>query len=115
MHVSTYDPMDLRGQERAQDETESRERLAQEVEDQDLRWLMSSKRGRRIVWRLLAEAKPHADPFNTNAIIMSRNVGTQIYGRWLFARVQSLCIELYVVMVKENDGRRDDGAKSNER
>jgi len=32
VHVSTYDPIDLRGQRHNREETEARERLAEEVE-----------------------------------------------------------------------------------
>ena len=54
--MSTYDPLDIRGQERAKADKDTRDKLAQQSEEADLKWLMGSKRGRRIVWRLLDQA-----------------------------------------------------------
>jgi len=48
-----FDPIDLKGQERAKAEREVREKIARENEEADLKWLMGSKRVRRVVWRLL--------------------------------------------------------------
>ena len=52
--MSNYDPTDIRSQERAKADSDLRNKLAKDTEEADLKWLMGSKRGRRIVWRLLA-------------------------------------------------------------
>ena len=54
--MSNYDPTDIRSQERAKADTDLRNRLAKDTEESDLKWLMGSKRGRRIVWRLASNA-----------------------------------------------------------
>ena len=69
--MTDYDPTDIRQQERAASEKAQRERVAQESEDADVRWLMSSKRGRRILWRLLEQSGVFRLSFNTNAMQMA--------------------------------------------
>lgn len=109
--MSTYDPLDLRGQERAKAEKETRERLARETEEADLRWLMGTKRGRRICWRLLDRAGVFRLSFNPNSMTMAFNEGMRNEGLRMLAQIHALCPELYPQMVKEqaNDRNTDDG------
>jgi len=66
-----FDPIDLKGQERAKAEREVREKIARENEEADLKWLMGSKRGRRVVWRLLDQSGVFRLSFNTNSMQMA--------------------------------------------
>jgi hypothetical protein len=113
--VSPYDdPIDLSAQDELKAKREVEAQAAKELEASDIRWLMSSKRGRRIVWRLLEEGQPFADPFNPNNAIMARNVGRQGYARALFVTIRTLCPELELVMLKESLNVRDgDGSGKN--
>lgn len=108
------DPTDLRGQERARADAELKARLARETEEGDIKWFMSSKRGRRIVWRLLDRAGVFRLSFNTNAMAMAFAEGNRNEGLRLLSQVHALCPELYPVMVKENanDARNDDDGSS---
>jgi hypothetical protein len=110
--MSSNDPLDLRGQEQASDDARRRERLARQSEDDDLKWLMGSKRGRRIVWRLLDRAGVFRSSFNTNAMQMSFAEGGRNEGLRILAQVHTLCPELYPVMLKEatNDRPSDNGS-----
>lgn len=83
--------------------------MDQEVEDQDWKWLASSKRGRRIIWRLLTQAGVFRISFNPNAMQMAFNEGHRNYGNWLLDRINTLCPELYPVMVKEQKDVKIDG------
>lgn len=115
--MSNYDPLDVRGQERAKAEKDSREKLARENEEADVKWLMGSKRGRRIVWRLLDRAGVFRLSFNTNAMQMAFAEGNRNEGLRTLAQIHALCPELYPVMVKEqtNDNRNaDDGSGRND-
>jgi len=105
--VSTFDPTDLRGQERDKAELKARQRLVQEVENQDTKWLMSSRRGRRIIWRLLSEAGVYRSSFNTNAMQMAFAEGNRNYGNKLLAAINALCPEQYHVMQREAVNDRD--------
>lgn len=54
--VSTFARMSLTGHNEAQREQKAEEAKRRELEAVDeLRWLMSDKRGRRFMWRLLGE------------------------------------------------------------
>lgn len=113
--MSNYDPLDIRDQERTKADAEQRNRLARDTEEADLKWLMGSKRGRRIVWRLLDRAGVFRLSFNTNAMQMAFAEGNKNEGLRTLAQIHALCPELYPVMVKEqvNDNRNpDDGSRN---
>jgi hypothetical protein len=106
--VSSYDPTDLRGQDVSREDEATRRRLAAEVEALDTKWLMGSKRGRRILWRLLEQAGVFRLSFDTNAMRMAFNEGNRNYGNRVLDLIQRTCPEQYTVMVREaNDGRHD--------
>jgi len=116
--MSGHDPFDLRGQERQTEQDELAERLDRETEEGDVQWLMSSKRGRRIVWRLLDRAGVFRLSFNTNAMTMAFSEGQRNDGLRLLYLIHTLCPNLYPTMVKEaNHGRnatRDDARGRND-
>lgn len=95
------DPYDDRVREREKAEAEIAARLTRETEESDIRWLMSSKRGRRIVWRQLDRAGVFRLSFNTNAMQMAFAEGNRNEGLRLLSQVHALCPELYPQMVKE--------------
>jgi hypothetical protein len=111
--VSSYDPTDLRQQDDERQKEANRIRLAGEVEALDTKWLMSSKRGRRIVWRLLEKAGVFQLSFDTNALRMAFNEGNRNYGNKLLEQINRLCPELYPVMTKEQINGRSDGDGDN--
>lgn len=78
-----------------------RERLAQEVEDSDIRWLMHSGKGRRIVWRLLDFAGVTRNCFDPNALRMAFLVGNQNCGNFFLAQIMRICPDDYILMLKE--------------
>lgn len=105
-----FDPTDIRSQERAKADREVRDRLTRETEEADLKWLMSNKRGRRIVWRLLDQSGVFRLSFNPNAMQMAFAEGNRNFGNRILALIHSLCPEQYPTMVKENstNERSDD-------
>lgn len=107
--MSDHNPLDLRGQEKAQADASLRARLDRESEEADLKWLMGNKRGRRIVWRHLTRAGVFQTSFRTNALEMAHAEGWRGYGLFTLDQVNSLCPELYPVMVREqrHDGTAD--------
>ena len=112
--MSSFDPLDIRGQERAKEDAAARDRLAQVNEAEDFKWLMGSKRGRRIVWRLLDRTGVFRLSFNTNAMAMAFAEGNRNEGLRILAQVHALCPELYPVMMKEqaNERNADDGRRN---
>ncbi len=113
--MTEYDPSDIRGQERVHAERAEQAKLAKESEESDLVWLMSSKRGRRIVWRLLDQSGVFRLSFNTNAMQMAFAEGTRSYGNRMLALIHDHSPELYPVMVKEHNRDRsaDDADRRN--
>ena len=107
-----YDPLDIRGQEIAKADRELRDKLAHENEEADVKWLMSNKRGRRVIWRLLDQSGVFKLSFNTNAMAMAFAEGNRNFGNRMLAMIHTLCPELYPTMVKEanqNVRNADDG------
>lgn len=88
-------------------------RLEADEQDNDLRWLMSSKRGRKIVWGLLDRAGVFRITFNTNAMQMAFSEGNRNYGNYLLSSLMDVCPDLYVAMLREqNNGRSESTRKS---
>jgi hypothetical protein len=85
-----------------QRKAKSQREAAKKAEDEDLRWLMANKRGRRVVWRLLEQAAVFRPSFNSDALVMAFNEGTKDQGRRLLQQVQVVCSDLYFEMTKEN-------------
>jgi len=107
--MSHSDPTDLRRQERDRADADKRAKLARETEDEDLRWLMKCRQGRRVVWRQLDRAGVFRSVFNTNAMQMAFTEGNRNGGLQLLAQINAVCPEFYQTMVSEaNDRHLDD-------
>ena len=113
--MSEYNPLDLKAQQKSKDSKKSADRIERQNEESDIKWLMSSKRGRRFVWRLLEQAGVFRSSFNTNAMAMSFGEGNRNYGLQLLNLIHTLCPELYPTMIKEQKNVRnaDDGSQPN--
>ena len=95
------DPFDIAGQEKAAKEREMNARLERESEESDFRWLMNSRRGRRIVWRLLEQAGTFRSSYSPTAMQMAFNEGFRNYGLRMLDLIHTNCPELYPQMMKE--------------
>lgn len=102
-----HDPFDLRGQERTKKEKSERDKHAQQVDAEDIKWLMGSKRGRRIVWRLLGRTGVFRSSFTGNSETFFRE-GERNVGLFLLAQINGNCPETYNLMVQE---QKDDGKR----
>lgn len=110
-----YDPLDLAGQDKKKANKDLQDKLSRENEETDIKWLMGSKRGRRIVWRLLEQAGVFQLSFNTNAMQMAFNEGNRNFGNKTLSTIQASCPELFTIMLKEaNNDRLDDGSRTNQ-
>lgn len=113
--MSNYDPLDIVGQQRAREDRELKDKLAKENEESDTKWLMASKRGRRIVWRLLDQAGVFRLSFNPNAMHMAFAEGNRNYGLRTLTMIHAVCPEMYQVMLKEqNDGNNRTNNSNND-
>ena len=105
--MNSYDPTDIRSQERAKAESDQRDKQARDTEESDLKWLMGSKRGRRIIWRQLDRAGVFRLSFSTNALQMAFNEGNRNEGLRMLAQINTLCPEHYSAMTKEQANERN--------
>ena len=99
--MSTYDPFDLASQQRTKQETAERNKLTHDEEIDDIKWLMGSKRGRRIVWRLLERTGVFRSSFTGNSETFYRE-GMRNIGLVLMAQTNEAGPDLYASMVKEH-------------
>ena len=112
---TSYDPTDVQTQERKASERELRERNAAKNEEADLKWLMGSRRGRRIVGRLLEQSGVYRLSFNTNSMQMAFAECNRNYGNRMLAMLHAHCPELYMQLIKEqSNGIADDGHSRND-
>ena len=82
-------------------------------EAEDMRWLLSGPRGRRMVYRMLEAAGVFRLSFNTNAMAMSFAEGARNTGLQLLAQVMAVRPQAYALMIEENThdaGNIDDAA-----
>lgn len=97
-----YDPLDTESADKARSDSTSRDKLAQKTEAGDVRWLMSSKQGRRIVWRLLDRSGVYRLSFNTNSMTMAFAEGARNEGLRLTSLIHAHCADMYPIMLKES-------------
>ena len=100
--MGQHDPFDTAGQDFAQEQSDERNRLAAQVEIDDLKWLMSNKRGRRFIHRSLDRAGVWRSSFNTNALTMAFSEGQRNEGLRLLAQITTHAPERYAEMLKES-------------
>lgn len=97
----SIDPLDLRGQERAQEQSEAAQRLSMINEAEDFKWLMGNKRGRRVIWRWLEKTGVFRSSFNHSGSITAFNEGARNIGLMLIAQIHECCPEHYLTMIQE--------------
>lgn len=99
--MSDHDPLDTSSLDKARKDVSTKDRLTQQSEAEDIKWLMSSKRGRRMVWRQLERAGVFRLSFNTNSMTMAFAEGARNEGLRLLSLIHGNCSELYATMLKE--------------
>jgi hypothetical protein len=100
--MDNFDPMDINSQARAREEADVKNKVEQQTEADDVKWLMSSKRGRRIMWRQLQRAGVFLLSFNATAMVMAFNEGRRSEGLRLLAQIHQFAPEQYALMSQEN-------------
>jgi len=97
-----YDPMNL-----AESDEEARLRhekvaMLARIERDDTVWVMRTRQGRRVIYRILALAGVWKTSFHTNALQMSFNEGQRNMGLALLAKLTEYCEDSYALMLKEH-------------
>lgn len=87
--------------EATREQSRLRATLAAQAEVADIQWLMTSKRGRRIVHRLLDNAGVFRISFDTNALQMAFKEGNRNQGNALLALITANCPDRYAELLTE--------------
>jgi hypothetical protein len=77
---------------------------ARQVEANDWKWLMSSKQGRRCVWRLLEKAGVYRTSFTGNSETFFRE-GMRNMGLFVVDAVHTHAPDAYALMVAESKAK----------
>ena len=92
--TTDYDPFDPIAREELDADRKAAAELERINEVNDFQWLMGSKRGRRIVCRLLAKTGLYRSSFNN---------GQRNFGLMLMAMIEANCADQYFLMLQEKN------------
>lgn len=95
-----HDPLDLRGIERQREDVENARKLDRDQEKADFAWLMSDKRGRRFMWRMLEVTGVYRSSFTGNSETFFRE-GQRNVGLKLISDIHELAPDTYTLMLEE--------------
>lgn len=98
-YMNAYDPLDLDNDHDAQLRQERAEAAAQQYAE-DIKWLMSDKRGRRFVRSLLERGGAYRNSFNTNALTMAYHEGRRAVVNELQHEITTLAPERFFEMLR---------------
>lgn len=101
-----YDPFDINTQKEESDKKQKEAELRIAEEEADLRWMMSSKKGRRFIYRMLEASGVFQLSFNPNALQMAFKEGNRNFGNRILSQVMIVCPEQFHPMLKENKNDR---------
>lgn len=94
------DPLDLLADEERRENLAAAQKREQDVDDDDLIWLMSYPQGRRHMWRLLDKAGIYRTSFTGDSATFF-NEGARNFGLMYHDRIKRLCPDKYMQMLKE--------------
>jgi hypothetical protein len=101
-----YDPLDQAANAKAAKESAEQAKREAESIKADLRWLMSEKRGRRIMRWVLGWCGVHRSSFNTNTAVMAFQEGGRNVGLFLTDRLKDAGEKQFFLMLSEESNER---------
>lgn len=99
--MKKHDPLDLTGQERTREDAEKARKLDRDQEKADFAWLMSDKRGRRFIWRMLEVTGVYRSSFTGNSETFFRE-GSRNVGLKLISDIHEFAPDSYTTMLEEH-------------
>lgn len=83
------------------------ENAVRKTEKSQLREVMNTSSGRAVIWRLIENTKADTPTeFNTNAMLLSRDVGVASVGFAMLEAIRESCPELEFIMRQEAAAQR---------
>lgn len=101
-----YNPFDLTQEAEAKAAQEQADKLLRVDEIDDFKWLVSDKRGRRFLWRLLGKTGLFDTAFRPGEESQYCN-GMRNIGNIFWTELQSLAPEKYHLMATENKEQKE--------
>ena len=101
--MSQEDPTDLGAQEKSAEAKATDARNRRDTDKADLEWLMSSPRGRRIIWRVLTATGLYVSSFTGNSETFFRE-GKRAIGLELQGKVAKAAPRDFQTMMQEHFG-----------
>ncbi len=98
--MTNFDPLDIRDQERVAADDKRRAQEHRNLAAEDLKWVLSSKQGRRFMWGLLEQTGVYRSSFTGNSETFFRE-GQRNVGLGLLALIHEHCPKRYSEMVEE--------------
>lgn len=71
------------------------------IEMDDIKWMLSSKQGRRVLWRVMTWTGVFRSSFNHSGSIMAFNEGARYVGLTLLGQINDADPMAYATMTKE--------------
>jgi hypothetical protein len=99
--MAEYDPHDETAQTQQRQGAAAREKNQVHTEVEDVRWLMGSKRGRRIVRGVMSRGGLFRPSFNTNSMTMAFAEGAKCEAAHWQKVILDNCPEHFTTMLKE--------------
>lgn len=78
-----------------------KESLSRRDELDDIRFILSTKNGRRVLWRLLTHCNVFGSVWHPSALI-HHNSGRQDVGHFIMAEITEASPDAFLTMMKEN-------------
>ena len=95
-----YDPTDVIGNKRRQEERQSDSKDNRVKQVEDVKLIMSTKEGRRFMWRLLDFSGVYRTSFTGNSETFFKE-GSRNVGLMLLNEIHEHCPESFITMLKE--------------
>lgn len=86
---------------------QKRQRELAERDAEDIRQVMSTESGRRVIWSVLEQGKVFAATFSVDPCVTAFNEGQRNLALALFSRVMTVCPEQYLKMADEAKNRSE--------
>lgn len=83
-------------------QVKQREALSSEEDDANLKWVLSTERGRAFLWKELSDCGVFALSFSQHNGAMSFNEGQRNVGLRLYSNICRVDVEAYFLMQREN-------------
>jgi hypothetical protein len=99
--TTQYDPLDQKAQDKQEQQRLLKAKIQDQTEEGDIEWLMKSKRGRRVLLRVINRSGVYASSFHQNSMTMAYNEGARMEGLHTVKIINSVAPDLFMTMLKE--------------